>query len=594
MEHNSYLLEEQLVFTVTADGDIDTAANTVDIAHHFGVRTDADRTLTLANPSINRNGWSAIVTNKGNFIITMYGIEIGPDEYARFIWDSNLWHSEAQKPSVVPCPDPMTRAALLALRNSSSLDPNCHYVITDYNRGTVGAAEIMLHAVDEETLSLDVEVKTTFDRIAWEGRYDIDTNRLTDLQDNLNNEVTGEVSVDTFPWGNTSVTDNTVNDGRITYTGGTVRGVTVDQNSTLTISGGSLLESSISGDSDLTITTGSNYELDVNNSSNVRQVGTGYLRRASFTNETTAVIGNVNINDSDFERSVFNTTGSTGSINYSNFRRFSGNAMQNVPSLTIDSCDYSSNSQMTITGATRVYLRYSSMQNYGRVLVSAGATLNSQYTGMRDYSYIQVLRGVLTANYCSLSGVSYIQHNTTGTNAMDSTTIKSRANARFLGTSTGCRIHYSTISSGSTIYHTGTSTGCYFYYNDVSSSSQMYTNNSVNLRGYYNTVAGNSQYYSQNVTGTHYAYYNSLNGHGYIRHINGSGGRIYAVSCHGQGLLQLNGATDAGRIYYSSFTAYYYLYANNWTITRTSLHGYGRRTYTVTNPAANGTFTQNF
>ena len=114
------------------------------------------------------------------------------------------------------------------------------------------------------------------------------------------------------------------------------------------------------------------------------------------------------------------------------------------------------------------------------------------------------------------------------------------------------------------------------------------------MRAYYNSAQGNSQYYSTNVTATHYAYYNAMNGHGYIRHINSAGGRFYAVSCHGQGLVQLSGASAGGRIYYSSFTAYYYLYANNWTVTRYALWGSGRRSYTVTNPAANGTYTQNF
>lgn len=593
MEHNSYLLEEQVEISVAADGPIGTAANTVDIAHHFGVTTTADRTLTLPNPTINRDGWSAIVTNEGNFEIQMYGILIEPNEFARFIYDNNVWHSPASKPVPDTCPAPMTRAALRALRTSGGLSKDCHYVLTDYNRGTVGTASILLHAVDENTLSMTAKVKTTFDTLAWDGRYDIDTNRLENLSDNLGNEVTGNTSVDSFPWGVRDLTDNRVRHGFINHTGGTVTGVTVGKGSALNIFGGSLTETVIDGDSDVTIRSGFNYDNTIRGSSTYNQVGTGTLQHTTIADESSVTNGDVNILDNTISNSTFNMTGSSGTFYYNQLHRFTANAMQNVPNLRIDNCSFSANSQMTITGAARIDLRQCTMSGYGRFLVSAGATLLSRYTGLRDYSYIQVIDGQLTTNYCSVSNLSYIQHNTPGTNGMDSTTISNRSNAQFLGTSTGCRIHYCEISSGSRIYHTGTSTGCYFYYCEVTSSSQMYSQNSVNLRAQYNTCSGNSQYYSLNVTATHYAYYNSMSGHGYIRHQDSSGGRIYAVSCHGQGLLRLLGATPTGRVYYSSFTAYYYLYANNWTLTRHSLHGHGRRTYTVTNPP-NGTFTQNF
>ena len=494
------------------------------------------------------------------------------------------------------CVEPMTRAELRSLRTAGDLIKDCHYVLTDYNRGTVGAATIMLHAIDENTLSMHAFVKTAFDTLAWDGRYDIDTNRLENLSDNLGNEVTGNASVDSFPWGVTAVTDNRVDHGTLNYTAGTVTGVQIGKVSTLNMVGGALTETVIDGDSDVTIRSGTNYDNEITGSSVYNQVGTGYLRTSTITDNSTITNGDTPILDSQMQRSVFNTTGSAGTIYYSSFRRFSGNTMQNVAFLRIDSCDFSANSQLAINGATRVDLRYTTMQGYGRVLVTAGKSLTANYTGLRDYSYIQVLDGVLTVNYTTVVGVSYIQHNSTGTNAVDRSAISGSSRVRFLGTSTACRVYYCDIASGSFIEHRGTSTGCYFYYCSVTSSSEMWSNNSVNLRAYYDTATGDSQMYSQNVTGTHYMYYNSMSGHGYIRFYNSAGGRIYAVSCTAQGLLNLVGSTAAGRIYYSSFTAYFYLTANNWTVTRTALHGYGRRSEVIdgATPPANGTYTKNF
>jgi len=115
-------------------------------------------------------------------------------------------------PKTDSCPAPMTRAALLALRNAGDLQTGCHYIVTNYNRGNVGAATILLHATDASTLSMAVHVQTVHDGVAWEGRYDIDTARLVELRDNLGNVVVGRygTEVDRFPWGSTRVTETVV------------------------------------------------------------------------------------------------------------------------------------------------------------------------------------------------------------------------------------------------------------------------------------------------------------------------------------------------------------------------------------------------
>lgn len=561
----------------------------------------------------------------------------------------------------------MTRAELIALRTSGELQTECHYVITDYNRANVGVAEILLHAVDESTLSMDASVKTTHDNLSWEGRYDIDSNRLVELRDNIGNSVVGQEAVDAFPWGNTAVTDNHVEEAIFNVTGGSatdnvigsgstvnasgatfhankvgqqanvtvtagdfrenvvdsdatvnssttgdvdnnhfeslsisnvtgsanVATVSVAKNANLTVNGGSLADTVLEMDATVTINSGSNYENHFGNSVVYNQVGTGYIRNSRVDGNSTFTNGNVNVTNTRVWQTSINTTGSVGTLSNSDIRDCNLNACQNIASFTITYADFSSNSQISATGATRLYLGYCTMNGYGRFIVSAGRQLDASYTGLRDYAYVQVTNGRLYCNYTSVSNVSYVQHSSTGTNRMERCSITAQSYARFQGTSNNCRTYYCDISSGSLIDHRGSSSGCYWYYTQANSSSQVYSNNSVNLRGYYNTVTGNSQIYSQAVTGTHSIYYCACNGHGYILFENAPAGIIYAVSCHGQGLLRFRPASAAGRIYYSSFTAYYYLYADAWTLTRTALHGYGRRTYTVTNPP-NGTFTQNF
>lgn len=123
-----------------------------------------------------------------------------------------------------PCPAPMTRAALLALRTAGTLRTECHYVITDGPTiGTAGNTSptlIELHAMSGNRLSLDCKVQTTFDNTSWDGRYDIDagSGEIQTLTDNWNNEVHDSVTVaGQFPWhlGGTKLNDNYIGDSTL-------------------------------------------------------------------------------------------------------------------------------------------------------------------------------------------------------------------------------------------------------------------------------------------------------------------------------------------------------------------------------------------
>jgi hypothetical protein len=141
------------------------------------------------------------------------------------------------------CPLPMTRAALLALRASASLTKDCDYVITDHVQGRlVAGTEIHLQAVSATELSENVSVNTTYDNEAWAGIYDIDRALVLELHDNRNNVARGFSGneVANFDWGNTNITNTTVDSAVWTHTIGSPRVVsdlTVKSGATLTTTG---------------------------------------------------------------------------------------------------------------------------------------------------------------------------------------------------------------------------------------------------------------------------------------------------------------------------------------------------------------------
>ncbi|GGZ23315.1 hypothetical protein GCM10010387_15550 [Streptomyces inusitatus] len=124
-----------------------------------------------------------------------------------------------------PCPDqPMTHAAVVALRDAGLLREECTYVVSDWTQGTTlpGPNLVELHAVAGNRLSMEAKVTTPSDQVAWVGQYDIDqgaVGTMQELRDNLGNVVrdAGDgVSVGAFPWGAANFTNNRITDSALT------------------------------------------------------------------------------------------------------------------------------------------------------------------------------------------------------------------------------------------------------------------------------------------------------------------------------------------------------------------------------------------
>lgn len=159
---------------------------------------------------------------------------------SRYDWNGTAW---VLQPTPATCPAPMTRSALITLRNANGLTKDCDYVIIDHVQGRlVAGTQIHLQAVSANELSENVQVNTTYDNEAWQGIYDIDRGLVLELQDNRNNIARGfngnEVS--NFDWGNIGYTNVLVDNSTLIVTYGAASQVTnvkIEKLSTVNLTG---------------------------------------------------------------------------------------------------------------------------------------------------------------------------------------------------------------------------------------------------------------------------------------------------------------------------------------------------------------------
>lgn len=644
--------------------------------------------------------------DNNSFAVTSNGLSTGVIlAYYKFDKESNTWVQIPLGGTV--CPAPMTRAALLSLRNGSNLDTNCHYIITDPAAdGNLDAQQIILHAVANNQLGMQVGIITSHDNTAWAGVYDIDANNVLEVTDNLENNVKTNASINAFPFGVAGITNNTVesdaivihtagtvnanifrnsssttinggsfnnnvvdtnanvvssgntqrntfeaqsnttinsgdfrenkvlndatvtssttgdvdnnnfsnsclvnisgaanldgtnvsSDANLTMTGGTMTNCDLKQTSNTTINGGSLVDSEVGQDADVVIQSGSNYENVFGASTSYRQVGTGYIRYCSIEGTTSVVNGNTNFSNVTAYTSTINTTGSAGTISNSNLNRAYMVNLQNIPSLTITDCTISNYATIQTNGSARIYLYRTTVTDGGRILCSAGARIDASYTNVNSYGYIQCTQsgGVLFCNYTNIGGLSYVRNLTANTHRVDRCLVVGQSSIRFDGNSDNCRVYYSESKSGGAIYMTTGAVGCYVYYSNSNSNGQIYCQNTTNARIYYCNADSRGYIRVYNNTGQAIMYYCKASASGYVEQTGNSALiRMYAVSAAGQAICRVQNSTTNSNLYYSTFEAYYYLLVTLTGGTRSALHGYGRRSYTVTNPP-NGTYTQNF
>lgn len=280
-------------------------------------------------------------------------------------------------PAQASCPDPMTVAELRAIRDAGTLDPQCHYIVTDFVQGTTltGPNLVELHAVDASTLALEAKVFTPYDNEAWQGLFDIDrgtVGQLIELRDNLNNVVRDTTGtspiVGTFPWGTATWAENEFDSVTLTAPA-TARLVTNNRiaNSTVNMTGwtaGLMTNSKIEAASN--ITTGPTMTINGSqlSASTLTNNGTGSITVQSSSSLYAATLINdagsvksITVTDSDIRGSLLRTQAGTVaktlSVGASRLRgKPAGDSITHLGdvSLSITNADVAFNSTWTIDG----------------------------------------------------------------------------------------------------------------------------------------------------------------------------------------------------------------------------------------------------
>jgi hypothetical protein len=113
-----------------------------------------------------------------------------------------------------------TAAAVNALRLAGTLQPGCLYAVTDWVAGPrlLGPNLVVVLAVANNRLANEATIVTNRHVAAtpaWSGTYNVASNAVTSLHDNLQNKISGNSNIGNFDWGNPQVTSNTVDDSSL-------------------------------------------------------------------------------------------------------------------------------------------------------------------------------------------------------------------------------------------------------------------------------------------------------------------------------------------------------------------------------------------
>lgn len=356
--------------------------------------------------------------------------------------------------------EPMTRAALRTLRNSSGLTIGCSYTITDYNRGCLGAVEIILTATSVNEFAKEVAVNTA-DNEAWSGTYDIDGNRITSLEDNFDNYVRGANQVDAFPWANTRF-----------------RGNTVEENATLTVACDSTMNvwyNTFSGNSVTTLTdaTGSIYRSNIDSQSQLNLTGaTGVNIQGLNMQSRARILGNGSTTVTIFYTEM-NSEGYWDFRNQTNIRSYYSSIH--------------STARIYYTGGERQWLYYVNINSYGFIRQFDGA-MQLYYSTISSYAELRNEVGAALWRFyaSSASGRAYLRNYNTN----DFYNYALNANSSGRQTTRGAtalRVHYTNITGIAQLLVDGTTT--LVYGSNISSGAIFTVNGGDHYRNSFNSFS---------------------------------------------------------------------------------------------------------
>ena len=295
-----------------------------------------------------------------------------------------------------------TRAQLLALRASNSLDRGCSYLLTDHVQGRLGiGTTILLNAVSPNEFSENASINTTYDNEGWRGIYDIDRALVLELQDNRNNIARGfnGTEVTNFDWGNTFITNVCIDNATWNTTIGSIRTVT----NVLIKNGGTLTTTGQTGGTIQRVVCDNG---TINTSlSNISLINFNVNNATATLNNFTA--GSTLTNWEIYNGATVNISGSTSGVTLSNVKIYSSTLNHiNVTTGTITGVGLEMYNNSTINhnnGALNLSIN--------RVFINNTATLNQtsgsitlQDCVLENRIILQLLNGTATQNFNVIGG----------------------------------------------------------------------------------------------------------------------------------------------------------------------------------------------
>lgn len=428
-----------------------------------------------ANPTV-----TGQEVDNDSYIVTSDGTSTGtPISFWKFDEETLTW---VQVPSGNSCPAPMTRAALIALRNANGLSKDCDYVITDHVQGRlVAGTTIHFQAVSANELSENVQVNTTYDNEAWRGIYDIDRGLVLELQDNRNNIARGinGNEVTDFDWGNTSYTNVVVDNATLTVNIGNTapkQNITVSKAATLNLTGftGSISNFDVSTAASVTFTNangtwrlmriwdggsfnasgytggGDNYYNTIWGASTVNFSNTTQavvliqndIQASSITNSGVTTAGaSFNLNKSKLQFvSISRPATVNGSFTAANYVSQGGNTTHNTGTMNLASCQNLGSTIQQDTSLTAVMTLSQCIIEQASNVTNQAGTLSMTYTNVKLSTINNVAGslGTTTVNHTDVTGSSSVTRSATAT--------------------VGMTVHYSKVENFSSINQGGAAT----------------------------------------------------------------------------------------------------------------------------------------
>lgn len=485
----------------------------------------------------------------------------------------------------------LTCRQLRNLGNAGQVDPGQPYLVTDYNRGTVGAATILTHGVTENTVSWDVAVQTTWDDSAWMGRWDPDTCRVIDLFDNRGNKVRSDNGdeVETFPWGNPRVYGNDFTDFDFNYTDGALVADNVGSPTGrlwVTDAGADIRNSEFNSQADVRITGPARvYRTRVSSNGRLYLVG-GLMDRGVVEGYSYVNYDALEVRSSRFSATTaFYGVGAVGRVDNSTFDRAYVDLRNNG---NVDLDDVSLDSYGSIYGnsGARIRLYRCSATSRGYFQTTAGATLIAQYCTAETNGYIRSATngGTLNVTQSKVSNGSRIYHASTGSNTVQYSSATDQAFIDFFDTTTGNFVIRTSVSSYGYVRFYGTTSGSRTDRVSCRSNGYVVLRDCATTQVRYSTFDTGQGYINiQRCTGL-LVDYCSFMGYGRAL-VQDSSGRITGLVLTSTAYLRLTGQTATGQIRYSEFNSYFYFYSTGNSSVKQGLHGSGRQTYTDPAPA---------